>query len=703
LAETPEESGARFNLGDIWAIVQMQRRVVLGFALAAVLLALVYSLVATKHYTARTVILLSTMAGQELRTDRVVDLDQYHRWNRQVFVQTQIEVLRSRALLTRALTAYEALGLEDGLKADDPGIMALGDMLEVEVRQGTELIDIAVTSPDPEQAARLANLVARTYQEANLDALTDAAASAKSWLEQQLAITENRITSASTDLMDYQKANDMADAEEEVTGLEAMMRSLSDAWAAANTEYIEYESMVRRHEKLLAQGAYEDLAKDINSTIIISLHQQYAQAVTEQAEQAAIYGPAMQQRRAADDKLATITNELRAEVETQISAERARLKLIGDRVADLREEIEKGKGDLLTYQARQVDYDKRSLELERAKELYGRMGQRMDELDLQAKTQLNNVRIVEDARPPAKPSSPKLLLNLVVGFVVGSVGGLGIGLLREYVDDTISSPLEVSTFLRVPFLGIIPKLDANEDERELALMSHLNPRSSVAEAVRGIRTVLELNPTGRAPQRMLVTSAVSSEGKTATTVRIGVAFANLGRRVLLVDGDLRRPSLHKIFGLTREPGLTGVLVDSVDKGEAIHHTEVPGLDVLPSGRGGERPNELLASAAMPRLLEELDELYDTIIVDSPPSVLLSDARILSRYVDGVVVLVREHATSRVLIREAILGLEQVGAKVLGVVVNAVDFGKHRTSYKYYYGYGYRDDRYDDADKDAAAK
>jgi capsular exopolysaccharide synthesis family protein len=503
--------------------------------------------------------------------------------------------------------------------------------------------------------------------------------------------------------MDYQKLNDMADAEEEVTGLQAMMRSLSDAWAAANTEYIEYESMVRRHEKLLAAGSYEELAKDINSPLIVSLTQQYAQAVTEQAGQAAVYGEKMPQRRVVDDKLATIDSELRAEVENAISAEKARLKLIGDRVADLREEIEKGKSELLTFQARQVDYDKRSLELERAKELYGRMGERMDELDLQAKTQLNNVRIVEDARPASRPSSPKLLLNLAVGLVLGSVGGLAIGLLREYVDDTISSPLEVSTFLRVPFIGMIPKIDAIDDERELALMSHLNPRSSVAEAARGIRTVLELNPSGRAPQRMLITSAVSSEGKTATTVRIGVAFAHLGRRVLLVDGDLRRPRIHKIFGVSREPGLTGVLVDGVDKAEAVLHTEVAGLDILPSGRGGERPNELLASAPMPRLLEELDELYDVIIVDSPPSVLLSDARILSRYVDGVVVLVREHTTSRVLIREAIQGLEQVGGKVLGVVVNAVDFGKHRTSYKYYYGYGYRYDRYDDADKDAAAK
>jgi capsular exopolysaccharide synthesis family protein len=703
MAEPTDDSGARFNLGDLWAIVQMQRRVVLGITLGAVLLAFVYSIVATKHYTARTVLLLSTMAGQELRTERVVDLDQYHRWNRQIFVQTQIEVLRSRGLLTRVLEEYAKLGLPDGAGPTDAWVQQLGEMLEIDVRQGTELIDLSVTSSDAEQAARLANLVAQTYQSENLEALQDAAKNAKAWLEDELRETEKRINGASKELMDFQGTYDMADAEEEVTAVEAMMSSLSTAWAQANTEFIEYQSMVERHQRMLREGRYEDLAKDINSPLVVALTQRYAMAVTEQAGRAAVYGPLMPERRDVEDELARIESELQREVENAISAERARLKVIGDRVADLKAELDAGKTQMLTIQGNRVGYDKFLLELTRAKEMYARMGERLDELELQSQTQLNNVRIVEDARMPTRPSSPKLLLNLAIGLVAGAVGGLGLGLLREYLDDTISSPLEVSTFLRAPFLGMIPKIEEIEDERELALLSHLNPRSSVAEAVRAIRTVLELNPSGRAPRRMLITSAVSSEGKTATTVRIGVAFANLGRRVLLVDGDLRRPRIHKIFGATREPGLTGVLVDGVDKAEAILHTEVDGLDILPSGRGGERPNELLASPAVPRLIDELEATYDLVIIDSPPSVLLSDARILSRYVDGVVVLVREHTTSRVLIREAIQGLEQVGATVLGVVVNAVDFAKHRTSYKYYYGYGYRYDRYDDADRDAAAK
>jgi capsular exopolysaccharide synthesis family protein len=250
----------------------------------------------------------------------------------------------------------------------------------------------------------------------------------------------------------------------------------------------------------------------------------------------------------------------------------------------------------------------------------------------------------------------------------------------------------------VAFLGIIPKIPDETDETALALQSHRNPRSTVAEALRGIRTVLELDPTGAAPRRLLITSAVSAEGKTSTIVRLGVAFANLDKKVVMIDADLRRPRLHKIFGVDKDHGLSSLLAGArID--DVVRHTEVPNLDFVPSGLGGERPNELLASPATEKLLAQLQERYDLILIDSPPTVLVSDARILSRLVDGVVVLVREQTTSRMLVREAILGLEQVQARVLGVIVNAVDLSKRRTSYKYYsgygygYGYGYRYDRY----------
>ena len=210
--------------------------------------------------------------------------------------------------------------------------------------------------------------------------------------------------------------------------------------------------------------------------------------------------------------------------------------------------------------------------------------------------------------------------------------------------------------------------------------------------------------SGFREESAVTVSAVSAEGKTSTVVRLGVAFANLNRRVLMIDADLRRPRIHKVFSVDREIGLSTVLTGERTEAEVIHATPVPGLFFMPSGRGGERPNELLASHEVERLLERLGKEFDLVIIDTPPSAILSDARILSRHVDGVVMVVREQSTSRMLVREAVAGLEQVGARVLGVIVNAVDFGRRRTSYKYYYGYGYRYDKnYYSERNDAAAK
>lgn len=687
------EAGARIDLGDVWAIIQMQRRVVLGCTVLVLLLALAYSLVATRQYRSVAVLHLSTMAGQEIRTDRVVDFDQYHRWNRQIFVQTQIEIIRSRKMRNKVLAAYEALGLDDGLKLDEEGLRELAGMIDVKVRQGTELIDVAITSPDPEMSARLANLVVNTYRDNNLEVLTESAEDAKGWLQTQLLEKEEEIAEASRLLREFQRANDMADAEEEVTSLSATMDSLNEAKGQANTERVLHETTVWTHEALLKAGDYEQLAKNMNTPLIVSLTQDFARATTEQARVAAIYGEKMPQRRTADAELARIESELKAEVERTLAAEKAKLRVLRNKEASLEKEIAGGKDELLVVQERKEEYAKKLLALERARDFYKRLSQRKDELDLQSKTQLNNVRVVQEAWPVYRAVEPRIPINLMLGLIGGAILGLSVGLLREYLDDTISSPLEVTTFLKVPFLGMIPKIERIDDETDLALYTHANPRSTIAEVIRGIRTTLDMSSSDGVLKRMLVTSAVSAEGKTSTIVRMGVAFANLNRRVLMIDADLRRPRIHKIFGHEREPGFTTVLSGAVALEEAVHETAVPNLWYLSSGRGGEHPNELLADPRVPALLDEIGEKFDMILIDSPPSVMLSDARILSRYVDGVVVLAREHSTSRVLIREAIAGLEQVGARVFGVVVNAVDFGKRRTSYKYYYGYGYRYDKY----------
>ncbi|MEZ4238636.1 MAG: polysaccharide biosynthesis tyrosine autokinase [Myxococcota bacterium] len=685
MEEAPQESPATgLQLRDLVAIAQMQWRVVAGCTVAALVLALLHGLLATSMYRSTAVIHLSPMAGQELKLERVVDADQYNRWNRQMFVQTQLEIIRSRKLLDEALQRYADLGFTD-LAPGTRGVNALSEMLEVTPRQGTELIDLSITSDNLDKSARLANLISQTYERYNLVAQQQDAKHAKDWLQQQITLYRDRIDEATRKLIAYQGANDLADVTEQVTSLGARMDSLNAAYAESKTQRVLLETEVWAHERMAREGQYPELAKELDSPLITTLLTDYATAVTRASQLVANYGEKWPERVQAEAHLARIQTELQAEVDVTLKAERERLRQLRNKEANLEGELDLGKGEILDVSGKREDFQKLQIDLERAKEFYKRLNERNDELDLVSQTKMNNVRIVDWALPNPRRVEPNLILDLLIALVAGLAGGMILGFAREYVDDTISSPLDVQTFLKVPHLGMIPKITETADETELALFGNLHPRSSVAEALREIRTVLELDRQGP-PRRLLVTSAVSSEGKTSTVVRLGVAFAGLDKRVLMIDGDLRRPRLHKIFALDRKVGLASVLTGT-PVADVVRATPVPNLFVMASGRA-EHPNELLASNAFPELLERLEQDYDVVIIDSPPSVLLSDARILSRHVDGVIVVVREQTTSRVLVREGLVGLEQIGARILGVIVNNVDVTKRRTSYKYAYGYGY---------------
>lgn len=692
--ENDSPASGTIQIRDLVAIVRMQWRLVASVTAGAVVLAMLHGALVPRQYRSTAVLHLSSMAGQEMKVDRVVDTDQYNRWNRQMFVQTQLEILRSASMLNSVLEAYARDGGTD-LPADPAGRAELLSMLEINPRQGTELLDLSITSTDPEKSAKLANLMAQIYAKKNLAAMTEAARDAGDWLDGQVRTYDEQIGRLTDALVAYQRDQNLTDVSDEVSALvdvSAQRLSLNTAYAEVTTDRVLLQTTVENHERLLRNGQFVELAKQLDTPLVASLTQEYATAVTEHAEIAARYLEKHPERMAAEAKLARIESELHKEVAATVSAERKELSLAQSKQESLEAALQSNQAALADTSSDRESYGKLKLELERAKEFFVKLTQRRDELKLQSQTQLNNVRIVDAAIAVPKPVFPNVPLNFAVALMGGFVGGLALGFAREFFDDRISSPLEVQTFLKTNFLGMIPKIPDVRDETQLAMYSHENPRSEVAESMRGIRTMLELDPVGQ-PRRLLVTSALQAEGKTSTVVRLGVAFANLGRRVIAIDADLRRPRIHKIFGAELDPGLSTVLRGaSLDA--AIRPTGVENFDYLAAGRGGDRPNELLASEAMRRLLDELSERYDLVIVDSPPTMLLSDARILSRHVDGVVMLVRDQ-TPRAVVREAIAGLERVRARVIGVAVNAVDLKKLRGGGRYYgYGYGYGYGRYE---------
>lgn len=696
--EAPPEMGpSSLTTGEIWAMLKIQRKVIAAFVSVVMVVALVGSLLATKKYRATAVIQISSRAGQELRVDDVVDYDREAQ--ERTFAKTQIGLIQSRAVAEKVIQANMEMGFTD-LTIENGGAGKLAKMLAVTPRSDTELVDVSITDSDPDRAARLANLVADAYREMNIGTRRDLSREAKKWLGDQLLEYQQQIIDETEALIAYEDGHNLADAEEEVTQLSATMDALNRAYGDVNTERVLLETTVTAHEKLRAAGQYESLAKDMDTPQLNSLMESYSDASTENARIAARYLEQMPERVVSEAHLRSVQAELRKAVDTTLATEKAQLEILKNKEASLGEATDGAKARLLDRQKLHGEYERLRLSLERSKTFYATLSQRDGELELTSRTQLNNVHVIDEARPEPRAISPNIPRNLAMALALGLVLGAVLGFVIEYADNTISSPEHVSTYLRVPFLGIVPRLMATEDDRDRAMYTFANPRSPASEAVRAIRTIIEFNPRVQQLKRLMVTSSVPSEGKTNTIVSLAVSFAGLGRKVLIIDADMRRPRMHHIFEVPKEFGLSSVL-----KGASLESatlpTGVPGLDMLPAGPRTEGPNELLASQAMADLLTELDRRYDLVLIDTPPSGMLSDAAILSKLVDGVVFVVREQTVSRRMVRDVVYRLQQVGAPMLGVVVNDVDLSRRATKYKYYYDYDYRYEA--DHKPDAAAK
>jgi capsular exopolysaccharide synthesis family protein len=561
------------------------------------------------------------------------------------------------------------------------------------------MLKISVRHESPEIAAATANLIASVYREFNLDASRDSARDARVWLQREGEDYQKRIDDLDNEIVSYKAINDLADAELAINARSAEMSAISLAYGESRKQEIALESKIQTHQSLAARGQYSELAKAMGTLLVNALTEDYSNAVTEHAQLAARYGERHPKRQYAEAVLARIEEELKQEVARTIDSEKAELVVLLAGQRSFQDELEQAKAGMLNKQRLLDGYKRLRRELERSTAQFEKLNQRLDELDLQAKTQLSNVRVIDSAIPAIVPSSPKILLNIVTSLVLGLGLGTLVGFLREYLNDSITTRVDVETFLRVPYLGQVGRISSSLDRRSRALYTHQNPNSAEAESFRGIRTILDMRPDG--PFRcLLITSALMSEGKTESTVRLAIAFARLGRRVLIIDGDLRRPRIHKVFSRERGPGLAEAL-EGASLAEVVQGTLIEKLDIIPAGLNSLGSVERLANPEMRRILKAATQEYDLVLVDSSPAALTADAAMLSKLTDGVVFISQEATGSRRVVQQAILDLESAGARIIGAIINAIE-AKHGTPYSYRYTYTYGEEQEYKA-KDKVAK
>jgi len=576
--------------------------------------------------------------------------------------------------------------------------------LRVSLRPNTRIIDIHYRSPDKELTARVVNTLISTYIEQNFKTRFESTMQASDWLSKQLVDLQMKVETSQEKLVRYQKEHEILGIDEKQNITTAKLDELNKELTAAESGRMDKESLYRlvqstdRDTAIAAATETQPAAANSQgSSLLDKLRNQRADLKIQIAELSTQFGPAY-------PKVAQLNNQLK-EVESQIQSEMNKIagRVRGDYLAALQREkmlsdaMEKQKQEANKLNESAIEYSLLKRDVETNRTLYEGLLEKLKEAGVTAGLRSNNFRPVDMARVPTEPSEPDIPRNLSFALALGLSTGIGLAFLLDGIDNTVRTPEQAQIVSALPSLGMIPlgskstgevgraRLAVATSKEAVELVTQSRPQSQMAESYRALRTSLLLTSVGAPPKVILITSALPQEGKTTTSINSAIVLAQKGTRVLLIDCDLRRPSIHKTLGMGPRSGLSNVLTGSANLQQVIVSSPLlPSLFVLPAGTTPPNPAELLASSAMKDLLDELRGQFDHIVIDTPPTLSVTDAVVISTWSDAVVLVIRSGQTTKQALRRARDILMQVNAKVSGVLMNAVDLNS--PDYYYYYEY-----------------
>ncbi len=570
----------------------------------------------------------------------------------------------------------------------DDIVKKIQDNLKISPVRNSELIEITFESPDAQLAAQVVNTAMEEFINMHLDSNVESSKTAVKFLDKQIKSAQIKLEKSEKQLNEFSRQAGLVSMDPKLNLIMRQLEELNDALAKARAERIGKEALYRQ-----AIGENnQNLAQILQDDLIKNLKEQYATLQAEYQDLSTTFKPAypkMKQLRAKMD-----------DIESRISSEKQRIidSIKNDYEAALKkqqylqEKAEQQKQRAIDLNDKATQYKILLREVETNKSIYQSLLQRSKEVEATLGAAVTNIQIIDHARVPLYPSKPKVARNLLLGLLLGLFGGTGLAFLLEYLDDTIKNPEELINRFHIPVLGLVPyDKEGENDRRAMALKFYNDPRSPVAESIRTAITSIDLSAAGQPPQTILITSILAGAGKSILSSNTALSYLSSGEKCLLIDVDLRKPSLHKVFGAgSRDKGLSSVLSGMNTLKEVIRETEYEGLDFIPSGPLPPNPAELIASQRMRQLLELVSKHYSHIILDGPPYQGFAEILVLANMVDGLILVTVEGDTPRDGVKHFRRSVVNVGGKILGAVVNKAGRHKGYGSYsKYsYYAYNY---------------
>ncbi len=609
----------------------------------------------------------------------------------QEYYTTQHKKLRSRV---QARAVYDRLGLaehESYRDLENP-VEVLLEQVSIEPVPKSRLVWVYCKARTAELAERICASWTEVFVERNLEEINRGMLDGLAWLRTETTKAETEWRGAEASLLEFRRLHNqiVLDTEEKGHVASQQIEQLASDKAKAESELASREA-----DYAALDAALRGLKDPIAIAALIdagSLAESYEDDVRVLDGLKTTLGDRHPKVVEQVSQLERVQGQIKAKAEGELGRRRALRDGAGRAVKEIEARISSITGAALASDGPQAEYSVLRRTVEAKRDTYEQLLAKQQEMAVTASLKENNISVIDPAEAEREPVEPNYTRNIAIAIAMGLLTGVSLALFFDYMDTTIKTREEVEA-LGVDFLGIIPSVPGLAGEgwemaRERYLYSYKYPKSAFAEFVRNIRTTVNFSARadGKPPRRLLITSAGPREGKTTSSLNLGISVAATGRRVCLVDADLRRPSLHHAFGIDNEHGFSTFINGKSELEQVIQPTPQEGLFLLPSGPRPSNPAELLGSDACHRALDKLNENFDLVIIDSPPVVAVTDAVVLSSQVDGVIIVIKSFKVARDLVLQAKRQLTDVEARLIGVVLN--DFDIQRKSYGYYYYYTY---------------
>lgn len=718
------EEEVRAKVFDFWSVVRRRYWIIIAFFVVVVGLTTFITFKLPLTYSAVATLRIYTENPKVLKFEEVVAQTSFDR-SMDAFYKTQTGIIKSRSLarnLIKDLGLVEHPEFEDDVsflnkiiyhvlsffrKNDNRGkktditnhedrkmywlVTALTKRISVVSVGRSQLFNIAVDTKYPELSTKICNTLVEMYIQRTLEIKSATETIVSRALSGQIESLKIRLEESEIALNEYAKENDIIALTETEDILNKRISEIVSYMTEAKADQITKEA---QYLQLKNGSSANSLRTALNDAVLNDLYVKYSNAKVEYESQLTRIKGKHPLINVLKEKMNTIKNSIDERLKILSDSVKAlydEAVLKEDRLAEEFEVLEK---ERMRVEDKSVQYKMLNREVVANTELYDGLLQRMKETDLSSEVKAANIQIVDLAEIPLKHSKPKRKRNILLSILVGLVFGIILAFFFDYLDNTIRSPDEVEQRLRLPLLGYIPIIKElnGKHQKQGDFVTHLNPKSTVSEAYRTIRTGVLFSSPDTKLRNIMVTSAYPEEGKTITSINLAIVLAQSGNRVLLVDTDLRRPRLHKAFDVKNDQGVCNLLVNDIPLDDVVKQTEIPNLDILVSGPIPPNPTELLGSKSMDLLLSRLNERYDKVIFDTPPVVSVTDATILAAKVDACIEVIMAGRSDISSILQGKNLIQSVGGRIIGVVLNAVSKTSHEYYNRYHYYYGHEDEK-----------